>query len=185
MFPNAISINLQRLSKARQQFQELNAACLSIPSPWVRCVSNARVRLPAAATAGACTSASRSFCWLVAAGTWFFMRPKPTEVTTVVAEADSSGPSLGTSVLNASGYVVARRMATVSSKVTGKMLEIYRRRRHGSEEGPGAGAPRSGEQRDHADDGGARARSLADAISRRSKCAWPTRAAISSATKRW
>jgi RND family efflux transporter MFP subunit len=62
---------------------------------------------------------------LVAAGTWFFMRPKPTEVSTVVAEADSSGPSLGTSVLNASGYVVARRMATVSSKVTGKVLEIY------------------------------------------------------------
>jgi RND family efflux transporter MFP subunit len=62
---------------------------------------------------------------LIAAGTWFFMRPKPTEVSTVVAEADSSGPSLGTSVLNASGYVVARRMATVSSKVTGKVLEIY------------------------------------------------------------
>jgi HlyD family secretion protein len=62
---------------------------------------------------------------LVAAGTWFFMRPKPMEVSTVVAEADSSGPSLGTSVLNASGYVVARRMATVSSKVTGKVLEIF------------------------------------------------------------
>jgi len=62
---------------------------------------------------------------VVAAGTWFFMRPKPTEVSTVVAEADSSGPSLGTSVLNASGYVVARRMATVSSKVTGKVLEIF------------------------------------------------------------
>jgi RND family efflux transporter MFP subunit len=61
---------------------------------------------------------------VVGAGAWFFMRPKPTEVTTVVAEAESSGPSLGTSVLNASGYVVARRMATVSSKVTGKVLEI-------------------------------------------------------------
>jgi RND family efflux transporter MFP subunit len=36
---------------------------------------------------------------VVAAGAWFFMRPKPTEVTTVVAEAESSGPSLGTSVL--------------------------------------------------------------------------------------
>jgi len=59
---------------------------------------------------------------VVAAGTWFYLRPKPTEVSTVTAEADSSGPSLGTSVLNASGYVVARRMATVSSKITGKML---------------------------------------------------------------
>ena len=61
----------------------------------------------------------------IAAGAWFYLRPKPTEITTVVAEAESSGPSLGTSVLNASGYVVARRMATVSSKVTGKVLEIY------------------------------------------------------------
>jgi RND family efflux transporter MFP subunit len=61
----------------------------------------------------------------VAGGAWFFLRPKPIEVTTIVAEADSSGPSLGSSVLNASGYVVARRMSTVSSKVTGKVLEIY------------------------------------------------------------
>jgi len=62
---------------------------------------------------------------VVAGGAWFFLRPKPIEVTTIVAEADSSGPSLGSSVLNASGYVVARRMSTVSSKVTGKVLEIY------------------------------------------------------------
>jgi RND family efflux transporter MFP subunit len=62
---------------------------------------------------------------VVGTGAWFYFRPKPTEVTTVVAEAESSGPSLGTSVLNASGYVVARRMATVSSKITGKVLEIY------------------------------------------------------------
>jgi RND family efflux transporter MFP subunit len=55
---------------------------------------------------------------------FFFFSAKTTEVTTIVAEADSAGPSLGTSVLNASGYVVARRMATVSSKVTGKILEI-------------------------------------------------------------
>jgi RND family efflux transporter MFP subunit len=53
-----------------------------------------------------------------------FFRGKTTEVTTIVAEAESAGPSLGTSVLNASGYVVARRMATVSSKVTGKIDEI-------------------------------------------------------------
>ncbi len=50
---------------------------------------------------------------------------KTTEVTTVTAAAESSGPSLGNAVLNASGYVVARRMATASSKVTGKVLEIY------------------------------------------------------------
>ena len=65
---------------------------------------------------------------------------KTTEVTTVVAEADSTGPSLGNSVLNASGYVVARRMATVSSKVTGKMLEIYVEEGMDGEKGPGARA---------------------------------------------
>jgi RND family efflux transporter MFP subunit len=55
---------------------------------------------------------------------FLLLRGKTTEVTTIVAEAESAGPSLGTSVLNASGYVVARRMATVSSKVTGKIDEI-------------------------------------------------------------
>jgi len=54
-----------------------------------------------------------------------FLRPKPTEVTTVVAASESSGPSLGNAVLNASGYVVARRISTVSSKVTGKIAEIF------------------------------------------------------------
>jgi RND family efflux transporter MFP subunit len=57
-------------------------------------------------------------------GAVFAFSGKTTEVTTVVAEAGAGGPSLGTSVLNASGYVVARRMATVSSKVTGKIEEI-------------------------------------------------------------
>src|SRR3982751_1256179 len=61
----------------------------------------------------------------VAAGLWYWLGGQTLEVTTVTAEADSSGPSLGNSVLNASGYVVARRMSTVSSKVTGKVLEIY------------------------------------------------------------
>jgi len=62
---------------------------------------------------------------VIGAGAWFYLQPKPTEITTVVAEAESGGPSLGNSVLNASGYVVARRQATVASKVTGKVLEIY------------------------------------------------------------
>jgi len=61
----------------------------------------------------------------IGGGLWYWFGGTTTEVTTVVAEADSTGPSLGNSVLNASGYVVARRMATVSSKVTGKIEEIY------------------------------------------------------------
>jgi RND family efflux transporter MFP subunit len=50
---------------------------------------------------------------------------KTTEVTTITAEAESTGASLGNTVLNASGYVVARRISTVSSKVMGKIAEIY------------------------------------------------------------
>ncbi|HEU5136361.1 MAG TPA: efflux RND transporter periplasmic adaptor subunit [Steroidobacteraceae bacterium] len=62
---------------------------------------------------------------VAAALAFIFLRPKPTEVTTVVAESESGGPSLGNAVLNASGYVVARRISTVSSKVTGKIAEIF------------------------------------------------------------
>jgi RND family efflux transporter MFP subunit len=58
-------------------------------------------------------------------GAWLLFGGNTTEVTTVVAEAESTGPSLGNSVLNASGYVVARRMSTVSSKVTGRIAEIF------------------------------------------------------------
>ena len=61
----------------------------------------------------------------VAVALWLWLGGKTVEVNTVTAEAESSGPSLGNSVLNASGYVVARRQATVSAKVTGKILEIY------------------------------------------------------------
>jgi RND family efflux transporter MFP subunit len=62
---------------------------------------------------------------MVAVLAFVLLRPKPTEVTTVVAESESSGPSLGNAVLNASGYVVVRRVSTVSSKVTGKIAEIF------------------------------------------------------------
>lgn len=46
------------------------------------------------------------------------------EVTTATVTAPSTGASAG-AVLNASGYVTARRRATVSSKVTGKVLEVF------------------------------------------------------------
>jgi len=44
-------------------------------------------------------------------------------ITVQAAAADSSG-GVGAAVLNASGYVVARRQATVSAKVTGKVAEV-------------------------------------------------------------
>jgi HlyD family secretion protein len=60
---------------------------------------------------------------LIATAVWWFNRPKAVEVRTVLARA-VSGPTAERTVLNASGYVTARRAATVSSKVTGKVIEV-------------------------------------------------------------
>jgi RND family efflux transporter MFP subunit len=61
---------------------------------------------------------------LVAAGLWFFVgRQAKPAVRTVVVRAISQGPGAG-SVLDASGYVTARRQATVSAKITGKVTEV-------------------------------------------------------------
>lgn len=58
-----------------------------------------------------------------AAGAYALLRDDPIEVETATAVAASSSGG-GAAVLNASGYVVARRQATVSSKVTGKVAEV-------------------------------------------------------------
>jgi RND family efflux transporter MFP subunit len=62
---------------------------------------------------------------LVAAGWAWSTRatPIPVKAASVVAQT-GAGAAPG-AVLNASGYVVARRRATVSSKVTGKVLEVF------------------------------------------------------------
>ncbi len=56
---------------------------------------------------------------------WFFQFPGGTlvPVNTAIAQASQS-TAVGASVLDATGYVVARRQATVSSKVTGKVVEV-------------------------------------------------------------
>ena len=60
---------------------------------------------------------------LVLAASWWALRPAPAiEVRTVVAREVSS--QVASTVLNASGYVTARRRATVSSKFTGKVIEV-------------------------------------------------------------
>lgn len=60
---------------------------------------------------------------LIAAGLFAWFRlPRASEVR-VVAVRERPGTAAGT-VLNASGYVTARRQATVSSKVTGKVIEV-------------------------------------------------------------
>jgi RND family efflux transporter MFP subunit len=54
---------------------------------------------------------------------WWLLRPRPAVVRTVAAQARAGGAEAG-AVLNASGYVTARRAATVSSKITGKVVEV-------------------------------------------------------------
>ncbi len=63
---------------------------------------------------------------LIAAGgatAWWWMgeRPMPVRVASVIQEEAGGAKA---AVLNASGYVTARRRATVSSKVTGKVIEV-------------------------------------------------------------
>lgn len=56
-------------------------------------------------------------------GAWrWFTRERPIEVEAANVTERAAGTSA--SVLNASGYVTARRRATVSSKVTGKVIEV-------------------------------------------------------------
>lgn len=61
---------------------------------------------------------------LLAGLAWFvFGRERPIAVTTAPVVAIQQGGA-SSSVLDASGYVVARRMATVSAKITGKVREV-------------------------------------------------------------
>src|SRR5690349_16226333 len=61
----------------------------------------------------------------VVAAAYALFRDNAIAVETVTAVATSNSGSGGGSVLNASGYVVARRQATVSAKVTGKVVEVF------------------------------------------------------------
>lgn len=61
---------------------------------------------------------------LLALAGWKFAGPKAVSVRTMVLRETGGGEG-GKTVLNASGYVVARREATVSSKVTGKVIEVF------------------------------------------------------------
>ena len=89
----------------------------------------AALRIERASTTGG----SRWVAWLAAlilvgaalTSVWFWIvREKPVEVQAAAVTERAGGPGGGASVLNASGYVTARRRATVSSKVTGKVIEV-------------------------------------------------------------
>jgi multidrug efflux pump subunit AcrA (membrane-fusion protein) len=73
----------------------------------------------------------RWIMWLAAAvvvaaagaAAWqWFARERPLEVETAVVSERAAGTQAA--VLNASGYVTARRRATVASKITGKLVEV-------------------------------------------------------------
>lgn len=61
-----------------------------------------------------------SFFW------WLFLSDDELkEVTTFTVKSLQISDSSATSILDASGYVVARRRATVSSKMTGKVMKVF------------------------------------------------------------
>jgi RND family efflux transporter MFP subunit len=60
---------------------------------------------------------------LALAGWWWWRGPAAIEVQVIAVEEPKTTADAGT-VLNASGYVAARRRATVSSKVTGRVVEV-------------------------------------------------------------
>lgn len=77
---------------------------------------------------GATSPPRRRWPWLLGAavvlavliGVWGTGRPVPVEVVTARAAAEAGPPVL----LDASGFVTARRIATVSSKITGRVAEV-------------------------------------------------------------
>ena len=78
-------------------------------------------------------SGARPFKWFLfialAGGSgfvlWFFALPGEDGVLSVSTAVAQTAPATeGPSVLDATGYVVARRQATVSSKATGKVVEV-------------------------------------------------------------
>ncbi|MEM7480977.1 MAG: efflux RND transporter periplasmic adaptor subunit [Acidobacteriota bacterium] len=55
---------------------------------------------------------------------WWLTRPRAVEVETATVVREGGGVESRAAVLDASGYVVARLRATVSSKITGKIEEV-------------------------------------------------------------
>ena len=62
---------------------------------------------------------------LIAGGVWLFKsRPAVVAVHTALSQPMTSGGPPSASVLDATGYVTARREATVSAQITGTMIEV-------------------------------------------------------------
>jgi RND family efflux transporter MFP subunit len=77
------------------------------------------------------------FIVLAGGGFWFWsarLQAEPVKVAPVTA-ANAGGKAGPGAVLNASGYVTARRRATVSSKVTGKVMDVLVEEGHAVKQG--------------------------------------------------
>jgi HlyD family secretion protein len=72
---------------------------------------------------------------LAGAGYYWSTRLQAASVKVVAATEKASGAPAAGAVLNASGYVTARRRATVSSKVTGKVMDVLIEEGHPVKEG--------------------------------------------------
>ena len=63
---------------------------------------------------------------IVLAFSWFYLQEgELKEVTTFTVKSLGANNSSASSILDASGYIVARRRATVSSKLTGKVMKVF------------------------------------------------------------
>ncbi len=90
------------------------------------------LRLDPEARGGARRGAGRWIALVVALAAigaavwWYLQRPSalPVKTTTVVARSADGASAAEEAVLNASGYVTARRRATVSSRVTGRVVSV-------------------------------------------------------------
>jgi HlyD family secretion protein len=82
-------------------------------------------------------------------GAWYWSANlQAATVKVASANVKAGGPSAAGAILNASGYVIARRRATVSSKVTGKVMDVLIEEGH---------AVKAGQVVAHLDDSQARA----------------------------
>jgi RND family efflux transporter MFP subunit len=69
-------------------------------------------------------------------GAWYWSTAlQAASVKVAPVNVKAGGPNAPSAVLNASGYIVARRRATVSSKVTGKVLDVLIEEGHPVREG--------------------------------------------------
>jgi HlyD family secretion protein len=97
---------------------------MSTPGPALDDLRIERSARPEAPPRRLLVAVSVMIALAVAGAFWWLGRAKAVEVRTTAVREIASAGSAERTVLNASGYVTARRQATVSSKATGKVIEV-------------------------------------------------------------